>query len=61
MVRAGHEQVDFFVGTEVEHTPAFGRKTLFVVGVQDTSKINILKKDIARIKTILTEKVKKGN
>ena len=39
MVRAGHEQVDFFVGTEVEHTPAFGRKTLFVVGVQDTSKI----------------------
>ena len=29
--------------------------------IEDTSKINILKKDIARIKTILTEKVKKGN
>lgn len=39
MDRAGHEQVNFFVGHEVEHTPAFGRKTLFVVGVQDTAKI----------------------
>jgi hypothetical protein len=26
--------VDFFIGTEVEHTPALGLKTLFVVGVQ---------------------------
>lgn len=24
----------FFIGNEVEHTPAFGMKTLFVVGVQ---------------------------
>ena len=39
MNREGHEQVNFFVGTEVEHTPAFGRKTLFVVGVQNTAKI----------------------
>ena len=36
MNRAGHEQVSFFVGTEVEHTPAFGLRTLFVVGVQDS-------------------------
>ena len=36
MNRAGHEQVDFFIGKEVEHTPAFGLKTLFVVGVQDS-------------------------
>jgi hypothetical protein len=39
MNRAGHEQVDFFVGREVEHSPAFGHKTLFVVGIQDASVI----------------------
>ena len=39
MDRAGHEQVNFFVGKEVEHSPAFGRKTLFVVGIQDASVI----------------------
>jgi hypothetical protein len=39
MNRDGHNQVDFFTGTEVEHTPAFGLKTLFVVGVQDYHKI----------------------
>ena len=35
MIRAGHEEISFFIGTEVEHTPAFGLRTLFVVGVQD--------------------------
>jgi hypothetical protein len=35
MNRDGHQDVSFFVGTEVEHTPAFGLKTLFVVGIQD--------------------------
>jgi hypothetical protein len=35
MIRAGHEEVSFFIGIEVEHTPAFGLRTLFVVGVQD--------------------------
>jgi hypothetical protein len=39
MNRAGHEQVNFFVGREVEHSPAFGHKTLFVVGIQDASVI----------------------
>jgi uncharacterized short protein YbdD (DUF466 family) len=39
MNRAGHEDVDFFVGTEVEHTPVLGMKTLFVVGVQDHENI----------------------
>jgi hypothetical protein len=39
MNRAGHEGVDFFVGTEVERTPAFGRRTLFVVGVQPIQNI----------------------
>ena len=34
MKRQGHDNVDFFVGTEVERTPAFGKKTWFVVGLQ---------------------------
>jgi hypothetical protein len=36
MKRAGHQNVDFFIGREVEHTPAFGLLTLFVVGLQDS-------------------------
>jgi hypothetical protein len=39
MEREGHENADFFYGTEVEHTPAYGKKTLFVVGVQDVDTI----------------------
>ena len=35
MNRDGHNEVSFFIGTEVEHTAAFGQRTLFVVGVQD--------------------------
>lgn len=31
--------VTFFTGLEIEHTPAYGMKTLFVVGLQDVSKI----------------------
>jgi hypothetical protein len=39
MIREGHENADFFYGTEVEHTPAYGKRTLFVVGVQDVDVI----------------------
>ena len=39
MEREGHENADFFYGTEVEHTPAYGKRTLFVVGVQDVDAI----------------------
>ena len=39
MNREGHDNVDFFTGTEVERTPAFGRQTLFVVGVQSVGDI----------------------
>ena len=39
MNRDGHEAVNFFVGTEVEHSPAYGLRTLFVVGIQDTAEI----------------------
>jgi len=42
MIREGHDDtVRFFHGTEVEHTPAFGKKTLFVVGLQSTDDIAI--------------------
>lgn len=33
------EGVDFFVGREVEHTPAYGKMTLFVTGVQTVDSI----------------------
>lgn len=39
MNRIGHNGVNFFVGSEVEHTPAFSKRTLFVVGKQDVSEI----------------------
>jgi hypothetical protein len=35
MNREGHNDTKFFYGTEVEHTPAFGMPTLFVVGIQE--------------------------
>ena len=34
MNRQGHNNAQLFVGTEVEHTPAYEQKTLFVVGIQ---------------------------
>jgi len=39
MNRDGHQNISFFIGTEVEHTPAFGLRTLFVVGLQDSQII----------------------
>jgi len=39
MDRAGHEQVNFFCGKEVEHTPAYNTQTLFVVGLQEEQEI----------------------
>jgi len=39
MDRPGHENIRFFVGTEVEHSPAYGLKTLFVVGIQSAQDI----------------------
>lgn len=39
MIREGHDNTNFFVGTEVEHTPAFGKGTLFVVGLQSVTDI----------------------
>jgi hypothetical protein len=42
MNREGHSNVKFFIGPEVEHTPAFSKKTLFVVGKQPLSDIEDL-------------------
>ena len=39
MNRDGHNSVRFFIGPEVEHTPAYSKKTLFVVDFQDTLEI----------------------
>jgi len=40
MKRDGYdESVNFFTGVEVEHTPAHGLKTLFVIGVQPVDDV----------------------
>lgn len=39
MNRSGHETAQFFYGREVEHTPAHGQPTLFVVGYQQQEDI----------------------
>ena len=39
------DEVKFFVGVEVERTPAFGLKTLFVVGIQEFDEIYKYAKD----------------
>jgi hypothetical protein len=33
------DNVQFFIGTEIEHTPAFGLKTLFVTGIHPVDEI----------------------
>jgi len=39
MKRDGHENTAFFIGPEVEHTPAYSKKTLFVIGQQPIDEI----------------------
>lgn len=39
MDRPGYSEINFFVGDEVEHTPVYGWKTLFVVGVHDPQTV----------------------
>ena len=41
MERSGHETAKMFVGTEVEHSPAYGMKTLFVIGVQEIGRAHV--------------------
>lgn len=39
MNREGHENARFFTGIEIEQTPAHGKRTLFVVGIQPIADI----------------------
>lgn len=39
MNRPEHDNTEFFIGTEVEHTPAYQKKTLFVVGIRPIEEI----------------------
>lgn len=45
------KEVIYFIGTEVEHTPVYGEKTLFVAGPQDGDEIvsNALKHNCKHI------------
>lgn len=45
MNRPGHETKSFFLGQEVEHTPALGRKTLFVIGCQPPHEVQSILND----------------
>jgi len=36
------EDVQYFVGNEVEHTPGYGKKTLFVVGIKNAAEVAII-------------------
>jgi len=45
MIRPNHNNLKFFYGQEVEHTPALGMQTLFVVGLQSTEQILALAKN----------------
>jgi hypothetical protein len=35
------DNITFFIGTEIEHTPAYGKKTLFVTGIQPVEHIAV--------------------
>lgn len=45
MNRPEHDNISFFVGREVEQTPAFGQPTLFVIGVHPADQIMTLAKE----------------
>ena len=55
MNRPGHEDTNFFVGTEVESSPVTGHRTLFVVGLQTNEAIDWKRGEIdARSKLPIT-------
>jgi hypothetical protein len=45
MNRPGYDSKSFFLGREVEHTPALGQKTLFVIGLQPADRIQAMLND----------------
>ena len=48
MNRPGHNSVSMFLGKEVEHSPSYEMKTLFVVGVQSQESIEEILSILAR-------------
>ena len=40
------DSVTFFIGTEIEHTPAYGMRTLFVVGAVSYTHLTLPTKRI---------------
>lgn len=48
------DDVIFFVGREIEHTPAYGKMTLFVTGIQPTEEIEKAISDPSLIGTPIT-------
>ena len=54
MKRNGFDNVDFFVGREVEHTAAYNHVTLFVVGSQSIAEVEAAIKDPGLIGTPIT-------
>jgi hypothetical protein len=49
-----YDNITFFVGKEIEHTPAYGKMTLFVVGVQSIAEIEKAVGDNSLIGTPIT-------
>lgn len=45
MNRVGFENANYMIGPEVEHTPAFSKRTLFVIGTQDVAQIERMAKE----------------
>jgi hypothetical protein len=54
MRREGFNNVEFFIGREVEHTAAHGSLTLFIVGLQSIESIEKAINDPSLIGTPIT-------
>jgi hypothetical protein len=50
--------VTYFTGVEIEHTPAYGKDTLFVVGMQDPEEVTEIAKKEKRTTYISRSKSK---
>jgi hypothetical protein len=51
MNRDGHQQKSFFIGPEVEHTPAYSKKTLFVAGIHPAEDADTIERLAREYKT----------
>lgn len=51
MNRDGHQQKSFFIGPEVEHTPAYSKKTLFVAGIHPAEDADTVERLARQYKT----------